>query len=172
MQSTKPAVAAPENEEASCEIMVSRRDLLKTAAGAGAVMMIPALQGCVHADDSAWQAAGKAADFPKGTPQRIALKGGSVLYITRTDDATLTAVSAKCTHRGCELGWDKDQKELICPCHGAAFGSDGKNVHGTMRRPDQKLGGLQTVPVRQNNGQVEINLTGIAADTLTPARDA
>lgn len=171
MQPVNPPTATPETEDSST---ITRRDVLKTAAGAGILMMIPALQGCAHADDAAatWQAAGKAADFVKGTPQRVALKSGAVLYITRTDDTTLTAVSAKCTHRGCELGWDKDQKELICPCHGAVFGSDGKNIHGTMRRPDKNLSGLQTVPVRQNAGQVEVSLTGIAVDTLTPQRDA
>jgi Rieske Fe-S protein len=34
----------------------------------------------------------------------------------------LIAVSAACTHTGCEVsGWQPDTNELVCPCHGSTF---------------------------------------------------
>ncbi|MCZ6617859.1 MAG: Rieske 2Fe-2S domain-containing protein [Gammaproteobacteria bacterium] len=34
----------------------------------------------------------------------------------------ILAVSAACTHTGCEVsGWQRDNNELICPCHGSRF---------------------------------------------------
>ena len=167
-----PAVHSADDQESSASTGLSRRDLLKGAAVAGAALMIPLSQGCAHAADAGWESAGKASDFVKDAPQRVALKSGAVLFITRTSDTDFTAVSAKCTHRGCEVGWNKDGKDLECPCHGAAFQTDGKNIHGTKRSPDNKLGSLQAVPARQKDGQVEVNLAGIPPASIQPGRDA
>jgi len=158
--------------DADSTASVSRRDLLKGAAAAGVALMIPMSQGCAKAADGTWENAGKAADFVKDTPQRVELKSGAVLFVTRTSDTELTSVSAKCTHRGCEVGFNKDNKDLECPCHGAVFGTDGKNIHGTKRSPDKKLDALVSVPTRQKDGQVEVNLDGIAPEKVQPGRDA
>jgi len=149
----------------------TRRHIIKAAAGAGALILTPALLGCAHADDT-WQTVGKSADFVKDVPAAITLKTGAKLEIMRAADKSLTAVSTKCTHKGCEVAWNADTKQLLCPCHGAAFQSDGKNVTGTRRRPDEKLPPLQAVPIRENNGIVQVNLAKLPADALTPARDA
>lgn len=149
----------------------TRRHIIKAAAGAGALMLTPALQGCAHADDT-WQTVAKSSDFVKDVPATITLKSGAKLQITRAADKSLTAVSAKCTHKGCDVAWNTGTKELLCPCHGAAFQSDGKNLRGTRRRPDEKLASLLAIPVRDNNGNVEINLAKIPADALAPSRDA
>jgi Rieske Fe-S protein len=149
----------------------TRRHIIKAVAGAGALIVTPALQNCAHADDT-WQPVGKSSDFVKGVPTTVTLKSGGKLLITRVDEKTLTVVSTKCTHKGCEASWSADVKQLLCPCHGAAFQSDGKNLKGTQRRPDEKLPALFSIPVRENNGAVEVNLTKVPADALTPARDA
>lgn len=34
----------------------------------------------------------------------------------------LLAISASCTHTGCEVsGWERETHELVCPCHGSRF---------------------------------------------------
>jgi cytochrome b6-f complex iron-sulfur subunit len=43
---------------------------------------------------------------------------------------TLTAVNPTCSHRGCKLNWQKDDRELTCPCHGAKFDASGKALEG------------------------------------------
>ena len=147
---------------------LTRREVLQEAltAAAGAALL-PVLAVRAGAAEDKWTAVGKAADFVKETPQRVAVNGG-VLQITRAKDDTLTAVSAKCTHRGCEVGWAKEDTQFECPCHGAAFTVTGKNIHGTRRRPDEKLPALASVPVREKNGVVEVNLGAVTPEDLKP----
>lgn len=148
---------------------LTRREVLtgalRTAAGAALLPMIAERAG---AAEDKWTVVGKTADFAKGKPTRVAV-GNGVLYITRADDDTLSAVSAKCTHRGCEVGWAEADTQFQCPCHGAAFAVTGKNLHGTRRQPDQSLPALASVPVRQKEGSVEVNLGAVPMTDLQPS---
>src|SRR5438309_1877230 len=99
---------------------VSRRQVLKAAAGTGVLLAVPALQSAALAD-AQWVNVGTPDLFKAGVPTAVALPDGSPAYVTRTDDKTLTATSGKCTHRGCTLAWVGADKHLECPCHGAAF---------------------------------------------------
>lgn len=48
----------------------------------------------------------------------------------RDTDGTLHFVSAKCTHLGCIVKWNHDEKSWDCPCHGSRFTIDGKILNG------------------------------------------
>ena len=156
----------PENEDAVPGI--TRRDALKIAAGAGVSLL---MAGRSEAAADQWIAVGKSEAFAVGKPQRVAVKHSGVLYVTRTDAKTLTAVSAKCTHRGCEVGWAADAAQLQCPCHGAAFASTGKNIHGTRRHPEEALPALVSPAVRERAGVVEVNLGSVTPDDIEPNED-
>ena len=119
-------------------------------------------------DTSTWTSLGKATLFVKGQPLRTALPNGDVLYVTRLTADTFDVVSAKCTHRGCEVGYNKDAGQFVCPCHGAVFATSGKNVHGTKRQPDELLPALPSVPVVQKKGEVLANLKAVPAPALIP----
>jgi glycine/D-amino acid oxidase-like deaminating enzyme/nitrite reductase/ring-hydroxylating ferredoxin subunit len=43
-------------------------------------------------------------------------------------DGSLRAVSAKCTHMGCIVGWNSGERTWDCPCHGSRFAPDGSVV--------------------------------------------
>ena len=151
---------------------LTRRQVLKTAAGAGLVLLLPMFTPPAPGAPDPWTNVGPAKQFPAWQPQRVALPNNAgVLYITRTGAKTFTAVSAKCTHRGCEVGWQAADKQLVCPCHGAVFGSSGKNIHGTRRSPGESLPPLAAVPVRQKGAQVQVNLASVPADALQPGRE-
>lgn len=168
---------------------LTRRQVLTTAArtaGAGLLLLLPmareaafadtahgglppdAAHGAAPPDTSTWTVIGKAAQFVKGQPQRTALANGDVLYVTRLTADTFNVVSAKCTHRGCEVGYNKDTSQFVCPCHGAAFATSGKNIHGTSRQPDEALPALPSVPAVQKKGQVLANLKAVPTPALMP----
>ncbi len=150
------------------EKALTRRDLLKTAAVAGLAL---ALTSPAEAAADQWTAVGKSELFVVGTPQRVTVPHGGVLYVTRTDAKTLIAVTAKCTHRGCEVGWFAEASQLQCPCHGAAFASTGKNIHGTRRHPEEALPALVSPAVREKAGVVEVNLGSVTPDEIEPIED-
>ena len=47
-----------------------------------------------------------------------------------TDKNSLIAVNSNCSHAGCAVNWEKDQKSFICPCHESKFAPDGKVLGG------------------------------------------
>ncbi len=156
-----------ENDSVS-KMTMTRREALQTAAGAGIALL---LAGRAQAAAEQWVPVGKTDLFLPGKPQRVTVPHGGVLLVTRTDAATLSAVSAKCTHRGCEVGWSAEASQLQCPCHGAAFTAAGKNIHGTRRKPDESLPALPTLPVRLRNGVVEVNLGAVTPGDIEPAEN-
>jgi glycine/D-amino acid oxidase-like deaminating enzyme/nitrite reductase/ring-hydroxylating ferredoxin subunit len=62
-----------------------------------------------------------------GAIVRIGLKQYAV---RRDDDGTLHALSARCTHLGCIVGWNGADRAWECPCHGSRFAADGTVVQG------------------------------------------
>ena len=48
----------------------------------------------------------------------------------RDDDGTLTAVSTRCTHLGCQVNWNAAERSWDCPCHGSRFAPDGSVLQG------------------------------------------
>lgn len=45
------------------------------------------------------------------------------------------ALSLVCTHLGCLVDWSAERKQLVCPCHRAAFGLSGNVIEGPPPRP-------------------------------------
>ena len=64
----------------------------------------------------------------------LAEKSDKILVI-RARDGGLYAVSSKCTHMGCDVGYDKNVGRIVCPCHRSEFALDGGNVKGPAKRP-------------------------------------
>jgi glycine/D-amino acid oxidase-like deaminating enzyme/nitrite reductase/ring-hydroxylating ferredoxin subunit len=67
-----------------------------------------------------------------GTVARI---GGRHLAVHRDDEGQLHACSARCTHLGCLVGWNRADRTWECPCHGSQFGADGALLHGPATEP-------------------------------------
>ncbi|MBQ4522164.1 MAG: FAD-dependent oxidoreductase [Lachnospiraceae bacterium] len=43
----------------------------------------------------------------------------------KDEEGRLHKISASCSHMGCELSWNPDEKSWDCPCHGSRFDMDG-----------------------------------------------
>ena len=46
---------------------------------------------------------------------------GDPAVLLRTSKASVEAFSRVCTHAGCPVQWDRVNRLLVCPCHGAEF---------------------------------------------------
>jgi Rieske Fe-S protein len=53
----------------------------------------------------------------------------------RDDRGGLHAVSARCTHLGCQVTWNAAEWTWDCPCHGSQFTPDGDILNGPATRP-------------------------------------
>ena len=64
------------------------------------------------------------------------------------------AVSAVCTHLGCNVEWTEGspQAAFSCPCHGSKFALDGKALNGPAKAP------LAHYTATQNGADVELKL--------------
>lgn len=57
------------------------------------------------------------------------------VYVLTDDGRTYTVLSNVCTHAGCGVRWDPDQKAFQCPCHNGRFTKTGKVLSGPPPRP-------------------------------------
>ncbi|MEI6100438.1 MAG: FAD-dependent oxidoreductase [Eubacteriales bacterium] len=55
---------------------------------------------------------------------------GHKMGVYKTDDGEVHVVSTKCTHLGCQLAWNPDEKSWDCPCHGSRFDYKGNLLTG------------------------------------------
>jgi Rieske Fe-S protein len=69
-----------------------------------------------------------------GGSQVVETPSGKVV-IVKTGDASFSAVSAICTHKGGTVAYDGKLKLFVCPNHGSKFGSDGANAGGPAKTP-------------------------------------
>ena len=56
------------------------------------------------------------------------------VFVVRSEEG-FSAISARCTHLGCTVVWNRDHRLFLCPCHGGKFDIDGRNVAGPPPRP-------------------------------------
>ncbi|WP_225828710.1 FAD-dependent oxidoreductase [Streptomyces naphthomycinicus] len=61
--------------------------------------------------------------------------GGHQCAVHRDDSGRLRAVSARCTHLGCVVAFNRAEQAWECPCHGSRFAPDGRILQGPAVRP-------------------------------------
>ena len=97
-----------------------------------------------------WLEAGLLSDLPDNEPTpvtvRIARADGyaqiverQVVFLVRTGDTEVTALSSTCTHLGCRVSWDAEAGAIKCPCHGGVFDPTGKVTSGPPPAPLPRL---------------------------------
>lgn len=59
--------------------------------------------------------------------------------IYRDEQNVLHAFSASCTHLGCVIQWNAEEKTFDCPCHGSRFTTGGKVINGPAISDLKKL---------------------------------
>jgi cytochrome b6-f complex iron-sulfur subunit len=67
-------------------------------------------------------------------PGQVVYHRGRKLFIVREENGFIS-LSARCTHLGCLVVWNKDHRMFLCPCHGGKYDAEGRNVEGPPPRP-------------------------------------
>jgi len=74
------------------------------------------------------------------------------VFLVWDGGSNVHALSATCTHLGCQVKWDADATRFRCPCHGGVFDANGQVVEGPPPRP------LDRVETRVESGAVLVRL--------------
>lgn len=93
--------------------------------------------------------AGSIEDFPPGT---VTADRVSKYFLIRTDDGGFLALSIICSHLGCSVLWNEEEKQFICPCHSSAFDNRGNVINSPAPRA------LDYYPVIIEEGKVKVDL--------------
>lgn len=115
-----------------------------------------------------WISLGLLSDFAGPEPKRIEFRYASqvgyvaqevreIAYVVdQGADQEPLVLSPVCTHMGCNVLWNSEQRRFLCPCHGGQYEADGRNVAGPPPRP------LARLPVKVENGSLMIQPTSQA----------
>lgn len=58
-----------------------------------------------------------------------------VVYVVRKENGDILALSNICTHMQCDVHWDPNLGNFLCPCHGGLYDINGSNVGGPPPQP-------------------------------------
>ncbi|RIK86646.1 MAG: hypothetical protein DCC67_02585 [Planctomycetota bacterium] len=85
---------------------------------------------------------------------------GAVYLVRRPGEEKPIALTAKCPHAGCFIGYSESDELFKCPCHTSAFNLDGTRVRGDQEVAPRGMDELQ-VDVRQIAGPEGANVSEI-----------
>lgn len=148
-----------------------RRNALVLFVNAVAALMAGSLAAVLGAfalrpgapDSGRWIKAGAAGELPPNVPvpRVLALsrqdgwyreRARETVFLVRDEAGTVHALSATCTHLGCQVRWDAEATRFRCPCHGGVFDAHGQVVAGPPSRP------LDRIDTRVEDGTVLVRL--------------
>ncbi len=69
---------------------------------------------------------------------RVTLKVASEkkpILVIRGEGEEFFALSTKCTHLGCPVGWNAEEHTIDCSCHGSRFQHSGEVLAGPAKQP-------------------------------------
>jgi len=112
---------------------------------------------------SNWLSAGNLSDLADNEPTpvtiRVAKQDGysqvvdrQVIFLVKTGDNNVRALSSTCTHLGCRVSWDAEAMRLKCPCHGGQYDQTGAVLAGPPPAP------LATLTTRIDGDQVQVQV--------------
>jgi menaquinol-cytochrome c reductase iron-sulfur subunit len=113
--------------------------------------------------DDNWLAAGTLRELIPDAPTPVMLRvtrddgytqvvERRVVFLVKTGDARVTALSSTCTHLGCRVRWDAEGQVLRCPCHGGIYDRTGAVIAGPPPEP------LPTLRTRIEGDQILVEV--------------
>ena len=119
--------------------------LAAVGSGLAALLGVFGLRPAAKAASDRWMRAASLLELKPGTPvpRVLTVRRADGWYRNRSrvtvflvrDGDDVRALSATCTHLGCQVRWDRDAKRFLCPCHGGAYDAHGRVIEGPPPRP-------------------------------------
>jgi nitrite reductase/ring-hydroxylating ferredoxin subunit len=146
---------------------ISRRTAFLTTVGALAAGLLGGLglehfltsgatNGPAAVGTEQWRAVTTLADLPDGAVRAFKVDNLQGFLINRSGQ--ISALSRTCTHMGCQLDFNRKDRALLCPCHGAEFDLHGRLLRGPGGSAySQPLPPLPKIKTRVNGDRVEIS---------------
>lgn len=78
-----------------------------------------------------------------GTGKLVDIDGQHIAAY-KDDDGIIHALSPVCTHAGCMVKWNGEEKSWDCPCHGARYSIDGHVLTGPATKDLAKINSGET----------------------------
>jgi quinol---cytochrome c reductase iron-sulfur subunit, bacillus type len=142
-QSSQPASDPPGRRRA---LVILINSVLGVMGGTlGALLGAFALRPARRAAGDRWVRAASFVELTPGNPLTRVLsvpradgwyreRVRQTVFLVRDGDH-VRALSATCTHLGCQVRWDRDRKRFLCPCHGGEYDAQGRVIAGPPPRP-------------------------------------
>jgi cytochrome b6-f complex iron-sulfur subunit len=115
------------------EMELSRRRFLTMSSGllAGAFLSACVSMGESDPDPKDVEVSSDEVPLPGNPPLH---KQAERFFLIHNEEGLL-AFSARCTHQGCNVGWEANRDQFHCPCHGSTFNRRGEQLGGPAPRP-------------------------------------
>ncbi len=144
MPSTSDFPLRPERRRALAVLVNSFVALIGGALSA--LLGVFALRPAAAASRERWVRAGPVDDLATDAPVTRILtvpradgwyreRAQQTVFLMLDGTENVRALSATCTHLGCQVRWDTETKRFRCPCHGGVYDARGKVVGGPPPRP-------------------------------------
>src|SRR5262245_29968026 len=106
-----------------------------------ALLGVFALRPASAASRDRWVRAGALSDLKPNVPVPRVLtvsrvdgwyreRARQTVFLVWDGDKQVRALSATCSHLGCQVHWDTQASRFRCPCHGGVYDASGKVVSG------------------------------------------
>jgi len=116
----------------------------------GALLGVFALKPAAAASRDRWIRAGALSDLEPDVPAvRVLIvprvdgwyreRAPQTVFLVWDGKTQVRAMSATCTHLGCQVNWDGKAERFNCPCHGGVYDATGKVLEGPPPRPLDRL---------------------------------
>lgn len=73
-------------------------------------------------------------DIENGEGAVVELDGEKVA-VYKDEEGKVRKLEPNCTHLGCTVAWNAEEKTWDCPCHGSRFTKEGEVISGPAQDP-------------------------------------
>jgi len=115
---------------------MERRSFLKSACALCGLALVPTalIESCTKQTYGGPSNVNFTLDLTNAANAAITKTGGSMIsngvLIIRETGSNFSALSATCTHQGCQVGYYAASNQIVCPCHGGIYDMSGNVVSG------------------------------------------